>query len=371
MKKEAIRLNSERSNKRLNSVRVLVQEMILSMSCAVRSQEASAHLNGVATFASMLAMKRGQNQELAAVAGQLHGYYYYKTGITEFSGPNSAEAVRPLLRELNIFTKEEQNTILQAIFHQGDRSRIHGPYEEIIKDAYLLQLFFQNTSSIVSQEDTPRLRTVLDELGIQVDIAEEAHNSDRGRDLLWNLQITDKRSKLADIAEALAGEYIIGVPGNERYREICNYWPDAAIYKVLQSSWCAAFVYHCCRQAGFLLPIRYPNSMCRFAGVGAWLEWAQFPETGYFYYDGQDGFIPQRGDIVIYEKLLSDDSHDHIGIVLACADKEILVAEGNRDNQNYSSVFYRDRWHCILGYIRIDNGYQFHFSGTYNPILQA
>ena len=55
----------------------------------------------------------------------------------------------------------------------------------------------------------------------------------------------------------------------------------------------------------------------------------------------EDGFIPQRGDIVIYEKLLSDDSHDHIGIVLACADKEILVAEGNRDNQNYSGILYR------------------------------
>jgi hypothetical protein len=88
-----------------------------------------------------------------------------------------------------------------------------------------------------------------------------------------------------------------------------------------------------------------------------------------FYYDEQDGFIPQRGDIVIYEKLLSDESHDHIGIVLACDQKEILVAEGNRDNQNYSSVFHRDRWRCILGYIRIDNGYQLHFSGNYNPII--
>ena len=94
-----------------------------------------------------------------------YGYYYYKTGITEFSGHNSADAVRPLLRVEHFHQRGAEQDILQAIFHQGDRSRIHGPYEEIVKDAYLLQLYFQNTSSI-SQEDTPRLRNVLHELGI-------------------------------------------------------------------------------------------------------------------------------------------------------------------------------------------------------------
>jgi hypothetical protein len=183
------------------------------------------------------------------------------------------------------------------------------------------------------------------------------------------VQNTDKRNKLADIAQALAEENIIGVPGDIRYREICQYWPDANIFKGLHSSWCAAFVYHCCRQAGFLLPIRYPNGIHRFAGVGAWLEWAQLPETGFFLHEGMEGFTPQRGDIVIYEKLLSEDSHDHIGIVLSSDDKEILVAEGNRDNQNYSSVFYRDRWHCILGYIRIADDYLYHYDGHYNPII--
>lgn len=352
-------------NKRLDSVRILVQEMIMSMDSEVRKQEACVHLYGVSTFASMLAMKRGQNQEIAAIAGLLHGYYFYKTGINEFPGPNSAEAVRPLLRDMNIFTKEEQIAILQAVFYQEDRSSTQGHYEEIIKDAYLLQLYFQNMGRSIHQQDAGRLRNALRELAIQEDFTEDRHSTEN--EIITNP--TDRRSKLADIAEALAGEHIIGVPGDERYREICTYWPDPAIYKVLQSSWCAAFVYHCCRLAGFLLPIRLPNGTHRLAGVGAWLEWAQLPETGFLHYDGQDGFIPQRGDIVIYEKLLSDHSHDHIGIVLACGNQEIVVAEGNRDNQNYSCVFSRDRRHCILGYIRIDNDYQFSFGGDYKPII--
>ncbi|WP_245864096.1 CHAP domain-containing protein [Paenibacillus donghaensis] len=355
-----------KANQRLDSVRVLVQEMIMSMVNALQRQEACVQLYGVSTLASMLAMKREQNQELAAITGLLHNYYFYRTGIREFPGPNSAETVRPLLTHLNIFTEEEQITILKAIFYHEDRSRVQGPYEEIVKDAYVLQMYFQNNNSgRLTQQDAGRLRNVFRELAIPGELSDKKHYSDKRA----ILQHPNRRSKLAEIAEALGREKIIGIPGDERYREICTYWPDQGIYKVLQSNWCAAFVYHCCMQAGFQLPIRYPNGMYRLAGVGAWLEWAQLPETGFFYGDGQNGFIPQRGDIVIYDQLLSDDSHDHTGIVLACGDKEILIAEGNRDNQNYSSVFYRDRWHCILGYIRIDNDYQFDYNGEYIPII--
>lgn len=67
--------------------------------------------------------------------------------------------------------------------------------------------------------------------------------------------------------------------------------------------------------------------------------------------------------------ILSDNSHDHIGIVLACEGNRLLVAEGNKDNKNFSSVVYRNREHCIYGYIRIDNSYQFHFDGEYIPIV--
>jgi hypothetical protein len=120
-------------------------------------------------------------------------------------------------------------------------------------------------------------------------------------------------------------------------------------------------------QVGILLPIRYPNRMYRLAGVGAWLDWAQLPETRFFYDAKQEEFNPSRGDIVIFEKLLSDNSHDHIGIVLACEDNKILIAEGNIDNKNCSSVLFRDRDHCILGYVRIDNGYYYQFNGEYIP----
>ncbi|WP_239696756.1 CHAP domain-containing protein [Paenibacillus oryzisoli] len=354
-----------KKNTRLDSIKILVNEMLFSIESMVKRQEAAVYLYGVSTFSSMLAMKRGHNQELAAIAGLLHDYYFFKTGIVEFPGPNSAETARVILRDTGMFTKEEQLTVLRSIFYQQDNSRSYDPYEEMIKDAITLQLYFQSTVCKLSRTDVKRLEKLLSELGFLGESLEEmmilADEETRSR------PNDEKRRKLADIAEMLAGEEIVGVPGDKRYQEICKYWPDPNIYTVLRNSWCASFVYHVCRLAGFLLPIRYPNAIHRFAGVGAWLEWSQLPETGFFHRDEQAGFTPQRGDIVIYDKLLSDRAHDHIGIVLAVTEKEILVAEGNRDNANYSSIFYRDRRHCILGYIRIDNNYQYRFSGDYNP----
>ena len=358
-------IGERKKNKRFESIKILVDEMLFSIESMVNRHEATVYLYGVSTFASMLAIKRGQNPELAAIAGLLHDYYVFKTEIAEFPGPNSAETVRVIIRDIGMFTEEEQITVLRSIFYQDDSSRSHGPYQEIVKDAIILQLYFQNSARRLRQMDVNRLREVLSELGIQGDFIEELFHKEKETKPHLN---KNKRSNLADIAEMLAGQNIIGVPGDEGYREICRYWPDASIYKELKNSWCAAFVYHSCRQAGFLLPIRYPNGSHRLAGVGAWLEWAQLPETGFFHLDEQDGFTPQRGDIVIYDKLLSDHPHDHIGIVLAVNEKEILVAEGNRDNKNYSSIFHRDRRHCILGYIRIDNNYQYYFSGDYNPL---
>ena len=164
------------------------------------------------------------------------------------------------------------SVILRSIFYQEDRHRAHGPYEEIIKDAILLQLYFHSTGNNLSNTDTRRLQNVFIELGIPEGNVNAESNVDTET---LNRNTEDRRLMLADFAETLAGQNIVGVPEDERYREICKYWPDSDIYKVLKENWCAAFVYYCCMQVGLLLPIRYPNRMYRLAGVGAWLDWAQ------------------------------------------------------------------------------------------------
>ncbi|MCM3172140.1 CHAP domain-containing protein [Paenibacillus sp. MER 99-2] len=352
---------------RMNQIRTLVNDMILNMDSPIRQQEASVRLYGVSSYAAILALKRGLETEISAIAGLLHQFYYYKTGIAHYPGVNSADTLRPLLRDLQIFSKEEQRRILRAIFYQEQLKQVNEPYDEIIKDAIILQAYVQHINQPVPQAFAQRLVNTLNELSISVDHTEIDEIA--ATDSCTHSDFIDKRQKLAKIAEELAGQVIVGIPGDQRYREICQYWPDPDIHKVLQGNWCAAFVYHCCMLSGIFLPIRYPNADYRLAGVGALLEWSQLPETGFFHHDQDHNFTPERGDIVIYEKLLSDDSHDHVGIVLELYDDVILVAEGNKDNKNYSGIVSRNRNHCILGYIRIDNEYLYSFNGMYDPIL--
>lgn len=240
----------------------------------------------------------------------------------------------------------------------------HGVYEETIKDAVMLHRYFYNLKNEYAPHQIERLNSLISDISLPP-VSHIAHASS----ITESCAPSNRRQLWAEYAEHKASKGIEGVHGDPDYRELCAYWPNKNIYVVLKDSWCAAFVYHCCRYAGLFLPIRYPNGKCRFAGVAAWLEWAQLPEVKCFHSEMDIAFTPARGDIVIYEKLLSNESHDHIGIVLSCDKDELIVAEGNKDNKNRSAIVRRDRWSCIAGYIRVDDKYEYSYAGEYEPQL--
>ena len=120
--------------------------------------------------------------------------------------------------------------------------------------------------------------------------------------------------------------------------------------------WCAAFVYYCCREAGFEIPIRPDGCSCRLAGCIAWEEWAIGDER-IAYHRGTDGFTPKPGDIVLYDRVFEGREHDHIGIVLEKRAHSILAAEGNLNN--VSGVVERPLDEHIRGFIRLPDGYRY------------
>jgi len=167
-----------------------------------------------------------------------------------------------------------------------------------------------------------------------------------------------KRQKLVKIAENLARKpfhgKLLGLPSN--IKPITDHFPDGP-RKEFEGKWCAAFVYHCCLQAGFEIPYRYPTKKFgTFAGVGAWLQWAKLRENQFYYSSQNLHFSPQPGDIVVYDNLFNPCPHDHIGIVLAVDTQSLRVAEGNVNN--LSIVLSRKRNSHIRGYIRIPDDYQ-------------
>ena len=121
--------------------------------------------------------------------------------------------------------------------------------------------------------------------------------------------------------------------------------------------WCAAFVYYCCREAGFEIPIRPDECRtCHLAGCIAWEEFAQ-GDTRIEYHKGEESFVPEAGDIVLYDSVFENREHDHIGIVIENRETTIVAAEGNINNR--SGLIERPKDEHIRGYIRIPDGFHY------------
>lgn len=166
-----------------------------------------------------------------------------------------------------------------------------------------------------------------------------------------------RRQKLIATAENLAlkpfHDKVMGLPSN--IEPITDHFPDGP-RKEFDGKWCAAFVYHCCIQAGFNIPCRYPTTeFGTFAAVRAWLLWAKLQENQFYFSSRNLRYRPKPGDIVIYDHVFDPGPHDHIGIVLIVSENKLRVAEGNVNNM--SAIVERERNGRIRGYIRIPNNY--------------
>lgn len=338
---------------RLEKIRGVVDRILNEQQDIEERRCGFAHLYGVSAICSLMSLKRGMDPQISSIAGMLHDIYVYRTRLVLNHAHNSEEYARVILRETGDFTDEEQKVIRSAIFRHSDKETVHEPYDELLKDADVLQHFLYNTSLPVAEKELIHLKNVLSEFGLS---DEHIEVKTPNKTEIDENSISDKRNRLADLAEALAKENIVGDAHDTNFLTIIRYWPDDDIVGVLKSAWCAAFVYHCCMQVGFTLPIKYTEPVpCRFAGVKAWLVWSQLPEINFYHPADQKGFMPERGDIVIYEDIVGNGPHDHIGIVMDFKDGIITTAEGNVENR--SGIFMRDRYKNINGFIRIDNSY--------------
>ena len=168
------------------------------------------------------------------------------------------------------------------------------------------------------------------------------------------------REKLVEIAREKAQLPFHGyLEGKESNIEpIIKHFPKWNI-KDADRLWCAAFVYYCCVEAGFQIPYS-PNECitCSLAGCGGWEEYAM-GDSRIEYHKRDKNFLPEAGDIVIYDRAFINQEHDHIGIILGVHDDTIIVAEGNTFNDNTSRIIERSIDEHIRGYIRLPNGYRY------------
>lgn len=345
--------------KRIDMVKEYVNNIFNNISSAKERTIAFIHTYGVAQFCSVIAAKRELNPELAYIGGLLHDIYAYYTGSGLCHAVSGADMARVAIREMNIFTDEEMVIILSSIFYHSDKVHIHDEYDEVLKDADAIQHFMNEACYDVIKHFRPRLSKVLEEFGIALEL------SDINEWVPVKTKDAFRRALFADIAESIASQNIIGEKDDKAFMDIIKYYPEPSVFNELNNNWCAAFVYHCVLMAGLELPIKQPPYRYRFAGVGTWYEWAKDHDICFY---EADGFIPARGDIVIYNNIIPPEDkpknspwHDHIGIVLSCDKEYLLVAEGNINSKNVSGIIKRKRDNTIGCFIRIPDGFEYDY----------
>ena len=130
-------------NNRLEILRSKVDDLI--QETGSHAGEFYAHLYSVSKFGALLALKRGLNPEIAATCGMLHDIYQVTAGTSEDHGAKGAKVAEEILRKLGLYSDEEITTITTAIHWHSKKRKIHGPYDELLKDADVMCHFFYNT----------------------------------------------------------------------------------------------------------------------------------------------------------------------------------------------------------------------------------
>jgi len=97
------------------------------------------HLYSVSATAVLLARLRDLDEEIAGVAGMLHDLATYESGDSANHGPRSAARASEILERLGSFTEEEISTIHAAITQHSNKANVSRLYDELLKDADVLQ----------------------------------------------------------------------------------------------------------------------------------------------------------------------------------------------------------------------------------------
>lgn len=149
-------------------VRTEIDAILLNQENVNVRPEGYIHLYGVAQACTMLAIKRKLDVEICTIIGILHDIYTYKIGYVKEHAILGAIEAENLLRDLEIFTDEEIETIRTAISHHSDKKTKHDKYSELLKDADVLQNSLYTTTSEIKHRK--RVKKVFKNLGIKIKI---------------------------------------------------------------------------------------------------------------------------------------------------------------------------------------------------------
>ena len=152
---------------RIGAVQACVDKIVSGQAKETDIKFGYVHLYSVSQTCALLAMKRRQNVELAAISGLLHDIHAYQTGNRKDHAHQGALAAKKILQELNLFSEEEIDMVSQAIWHHSDKDVVDSPFDEVLKDADALQHFLIMPLADPAPHEAARVNKLKEELGIE------------------------------------------------------------------------------------------------------------------------------------------------------------------------------------------------------------
>lgn len=151
---------------RIEVLRKYIDQILLNMTDAEERRCAYLHLYGVAQFCALIALKRGENAELATMAGMLHDIYLYASMDTNDHAHKGATMAKEILTSLGITNNDETKMICDAIYTHSEKEIVHSDFNEVLIDADVLQHCLYNPVFEIKAHEKNRYEELKLEFGI-------------------------------------------------------------------------------------------------------------------------------------------------------------------------------------------------------------
>ncbi|MDP4146044.1 MAG: HD domain-containing protein [Bacillota bacterium] len=151
---------------RIEVLREYIDEVLLNMADVEERRCAYLHLYGVSQLCTFIALKRGENAELASMAGMLHDIYSYAKMDTKDHAHKGAILAREILTSLEITNDDETRLICDAIYTHSEKEVVHSDFNEVLIDADVLQHCLYNPMFEIMEHEKDRYEKLKIEFGI-------------------------------------------------------------------------------------------------------------------------------------------------------------------------------------------------------------
>jgi len=153
---------------RIETLRNYIDKVILNVSDHEERRIAYVHLYGVSYFCTLIALRRGEDAELATMAGMLHDIYTYKCSYSIDHAEKGAVLAREVLTELQITSPAETDLICSAIHNHSDKSGTYSAFDEVLIDADVIQHCLYDFTKPIAEHEKERFGKLVKEFELKI-----------------------------------------------------------------------------------------------------------------------------------------------------------------------------------------------------------